>query len=66
MYGSTTTGTLEFRSIIESVRSSGFRDSKDFHLAEATHVDLAKKLVRCKSVLLPSNVYDLEYDKLGI
>ncbi|XP_022235771.1 internal alternative NAD(P)H-ubiquinone oxidoreductase A1, mitochondrial-like [Limulus polyphemus] len=63
---STTTGTLEFRSIIEPVRNSGFRQTNHFHQAEATSVDLNKKQLTCSSVFHPYLTYTLNYDKLVI
>ncbi|XP_041456726.1 external NADH-ubiquinone oxidoreductase 1, mitochondrial-like [Lytechinus variegatus] len=43
LLASTTVGTLEFRSIIEPVRNTGFRQSDHFHLAEAVKLDTKKK-----------------------
>ncbi|KAL8619151.1 hypothetical protein ACOMHN_019423 [Nucella lapillus] len=66
LLASTTVGTLEFRSIIEPIRNTGFRDSAHFHLSYATDVDLAKKSLAVTSVLRPSLSYSLSYDKLVI
>ncbi|CAH1801948.1 unnamed protein product [Owenia fusiformis] len=63
---STTVGTLEFRSIIEPVRNTGFRKTDHFHLSSATSVDPVNKEVLCTSVLKPDLVYKLSYDKLVI
>lgn len=63
---STTVGTLEFRSIIEPIRNSGFRETEHFHLSYGTSIDFKNKLLRCESVLKPSLQYDLKYDKLVI
>ena len=38
LLASTTVGTLEFRSIIEPVRNTGFRDEHHFHLSHAKYV----------------------------
>ncbi|KAK7488255.1 hypothetical protein BaRGS_00020562 [Batillaria attramentaria] len=66
LLASTTVGTLEFRSIIEPVRNTGFRDSAHFHLSYATSVDLAERSLQVTSVLRPSLSYTLQYDKLVI
>ena len=55
-----------FRSIIEPVRNTGFRDSAHFHLSYATDVDLANKSLKVTSVLRPSLSYTISYDKLVI
>ncbi|XP_076472969.1 putative NADH dehydrogenase [Babylonia areolata] len=66
LLASTTVGTLEFRSIIEPIRNTGFRDSAHFHLSYATDLDLARKTLEVTSVLRPSLSYSLSYDKLVI
>lgn len=66
LLASTTVGTLEFRSIIEPVRNTGFRQSDHFHLAEAVRLDAKNKIVTCQSAVDRSTQYDLEYDKLVI
>lgn len=66
LLASTTVGTLEFRSIIEPVRNTGFRDSAHFHLSYATDLDLAERTLKVTSVLRPSLSYSLQYDKLVI
>ncbi|KAL5017674.1 hypothetical protein ScPMuIL_007263 [Solemya velum] len=63
---STTVGTLEFRSIIEPVRNTGFRRTDHFHLSRACGLDPEKKILSCESVLRPSLTYYLKYDKLVI
>ncbi|XP_041347416.1 internal alternative NAD(P)H-ubiquinone oxidoreductase A1, mitochondrial-like [Gigantopelta aegis] len=63
---STTVGTLEFRSIIEPVRNSGFRQSAHFHLSRAVGLDTEEKTLVCESVLKQSLRYTLSYDKLVI
>lgn len=62
---STTVGTLEFRSIIEPVRNTGFRDEHHFQLAEAVELQPEKHKIICKSTL-NSDKYELEYDRLVI
>lgn len=66
LLASTTVGTLEFRSIIEPVRNTGFRDEHHFHLADAVGLDVESKVLKCASVLEPSMAYDVPYDKLVI
>lgn len=66
LLASTTVGTLEFRSIIEPVRNTGFRDEHHFHLSHAVGLDIEGKAVECVSVLDPSAVYRVVYDKLVI
>lgn len=66
LLASTTVGTLEFRSIIEPIRNTGFRDSAHFHLSYATGLNLAEKMLTVTSVLRPSLSYTLSYDKLVI
>lgn len=63
---STTVGTLEFRSIIEPIRNTGFRQVEHFHLSRAVGIDFKKQVVHVESVLKPDSRYDLEYDKLVI
>lgn len=63
---STTVGTLEFRSIIEPVRSVYFRNAQDFHLSSAMQLDVETKTLTCKSELPPHQTYSLSYDKLVI
>ncbi|KAK0058816.1 internal alternative NAD(P)H-ubiquinone oxidoreductase A1 mitochondrial-like isoform X2 [Biomphalaria pfeifferi] len=64
LLASTTVGTLEFRSIIEPVRNTGFRDSTHYHLSYATSLDAEAQLIHCTSVLKPSHQYTLHYDLL--
>ena len=66
LLASTTVGTLEFRSIIEPIRNSGFRDEHHFHLSCATGLDPDKRVVRCVSALDPGMSYDVEYDVLVV
>jgi len=62
---STTVGTLEFRSIIEPIRNTGFRDEHHFHLAEAVELRPDEHTIVCKSALNDDR-YNLTYDKLVI
>jgi NADH:ubiquinone reductase (non-electrogenic) len=57
---------LHFRSIIEPIRNTRFRQGDHFHLAFATGVDLEKQLVFCESALKQDIKYSLEYDHLVI
>ncbi|XP_038059705.1 probable NADH dehydrogenase [Patiria miniata] len=66
LLASTTVGTLEFRSIIEPVRNTGFRKTDHFHLSEAVGLDVDKKELHCQSVIKPDMTYALSYDKLVI
>ncbi|BFZ18506.1 hypothetical protein BsWGS_21545 [Bradybaena similaris] len=66
LLASTTVGTLEFRSIIEPVRCTGFRDSHHLHLSYAKGLDTKKQELYCTSVLNASLKYTLSYDKLVI
>ncbi|KAK7088099.1 probable NADH dehydrogenase [Littorina saxatilis] len=71
LLASTTVGTLEFRSIIEPIRNTGFRDSAHFHLSYATDLDLVNKSLSVTSVLQPTPTaaplsYKISYDKLVI
>ncbi|XP_033628065.1 internal alternative NAD(P)H-ubiquinone oxidoreductase A1, mitochondrial-like [Asterias rubens] len=66
LLASTTVGTLEFRSIIEPIRNTGFRQTDHFHLSEAVGIDVGKKELYCQSVLKPELTYNIEYDKLVI
>lgn len=66
LLASTAVGTLEFRSIIEPVRNTGFRDEHHFHLSHAVGVDVEGKVVKCTSMLDPGKEYEVPYDKLVI
>ncbi|ESP04189.1 hypothetical protein LOTGIDRAFT_224073 [Lottia gigantea] len=66
LLASTTVGTLEFRSIIQPIRESGFRDSAHFHLSHASKLDMKNKVLHCESVLTPDLQYTIDYDKLVI
>ena len=66
LLASTTVGTLEFRSIIEPVRNTGFRDEHHFHLSRAIGLDTSAHQLSCQSELDPSMVYTLDYDRLVI
>jgi NADH:ubiquinone reductase (non-electrogenic) len=62
LLASTTVGTLEFRSVIESVRLAG---RGDFLLAEATSLDMASRTLHCKGGL-DGHEFDLPFDLLVI
>ncbi|XP_033115494.1 internal alternative NAD(P)H-ubiquinone oxidoreductase A1, mitochondrial-like [Anneissia japonica] len=64
LLASTTVGTLEFRSIIEPVRNTGFRKTDHFHLSEAIGIDAKEKTLECQSVLTLGKAYKIKYDKL--
>ncbi len=66
LLASTTVGTLEFRSIIEPVRNTGFRDEHHFHLSHAVGLDMQNKIVHCRSALESGIQYDVTYDRLVI
>ncbi|XP_065839056.1 uncharacterized protein [Oscarella lobularis] len=67
LLASTTVGTLEFRSIIEPIRTNApFRDERDFHLSEAIRLEPKARTVWCRSVIEPSNLYPIAYDNLVI
>ena len=65
LLASTTVGTLEFRSIIEPVRNTKFRDDHHFQLAKAAKLHVDKCMVVCESVL-NNKRYEVSYDKLVI
>ena len=62
----TIVGTLEFRSIIEPVSNTGFRQTDHFHLSHATDIDPVSQTIQCQSVLCQKHQYQLAYDKLII
>lgn len=62
---STTVGTLEFRSIIEPIRNTGFRDEHHFQLAEAVKLLPDQHTVVCRSTL-NNDEYVLKYDRLVV
>ena len=66
LLASTTVGTLEFRSIIEPVRNTVFRQSDHFHLSHAINLDTNCKKLSCQSLLKQDHKYDLSYDRLAI
>ncbi|XP_077995904.1 uncharacterized protein LOC144449264 [Glandiceps talaboti] len=66
LLASTTVGTLEFRSIIEPIRNTGFRKTDHFHSSHAIELDTNKKVIKCQSVISADNIYDIPYDKLVI
>jgi NADH:ubiquinone reductase (non-electrogenic) len=66
VYHTAVSGTLEFRSIVEPIRNTGFRDEHHFHLSYATKLDHQTKTVYCTSALDPSISYPVKYDTLTI
>ena len=62
---STTVGTLEFRSIIEPVRNTMFRDDHHFQLARAVDLKPDANILVCETVL-GGKQYELDFDKLVI
>ena len=65
LLNSTTVGTLEFRSIIEPVRNTRFRDDSHFQLARATHLDADNNKLTCTTDI-GNHSYELDYDLLVI
>ena len=55
-----------FRSIIEPIRNTGFRQTDHFHLSRATGIDFKNQIISTESGLKPGLTYDLSYDKLVI
>lgn len=60
---STTVGTIEFRSIIEPIRTA--KEHITFYHAYCTEVDTARSMVHCKNAL-DGNPFALEFDLLVI
>ena len=60
---STTVGTIEFRSIIEPIRTA--KEHITFYHAYCTEVDTVRKMVQCKNAL-DGNPFALEFDLLVI
>ncbi|MHB1050501.1 MAG: FAD-dependent oxidoreductase [Bacteroidota bacterium] len=60
---STTVGTIEFRSIIEPIRTA--KEHITFYHAYCTEVDTVRKMVHCKNAL-DENPFALEFDLLVI
>lgn len=65
LLASTTVGTLEFRSIIEPVRNTRFRDDHHFQLSNALSFNTDRHIVECESTL-NGKCYNVHYDKLVI
>lgn len=55
-----------WRSIIEPVRNTTFRQTGDFHLSYATQLDMKNQVLHCESVLQPQLGYTVNFDKLVI
>jgi len=64
LLASTTVGTLEFRSIIQPVRVTKFRDESHFHLASVVDIDAKNDTIHCRSTLDEKVEYNLSYDRL--
>ncbi|MFZ4619250.1 MAG: FAD-dependent oxidoreductase [Bacteroidota bacterium] len=60
---STTVGTIEFRSIIEPIRSA--KENITYYHAYCTGIDTAKNSIHCKNAL-DGNEFDLPFDQLII
>lgn len=60
---STTVGTLEFRSVIEPVRTA--REGLHFYQADAVSLDTSKRILRCTSEHEPGE-FELSYDILAV
>ena len=57
---------FNFRSIIEPIRNTIFRETDHFHLSSATDVDLNNQAVKCQSVLKEDLTYEVPFDHLVI
>lgn len=55
-----------FRSVIEPVRNTIFRQPDHFHLSFATKLDIENKKIHCESVLKSELKYTIDFDKLVI
>lgn len=65
LLNSTTVGTLEFRSIIEPIRNSRFRDDHHFQLSTAVALEPEQNRLHCKADLTGEQ-YSIDYDQLVI
>jgi len=67
LLASTTTGTLNFTSIIDPVRQGHkFRSTQDYQCAKVLSIDPVSKSLQVQSALDESLKYDIEFDKLVI
>eukprot|EP00898_Chlorokybus_atmophyticus_P008967 jgi/Chlat1/9071/Chrsp94S00707 len=70
LLASTAVGTLEFRSVVQAVRATGFRDEHDFNLAQVTGIDTQKRELRCVSATdedeVAGSVFAVPYDALAV
>ena len=57
---------FNYRSVIEPIRNTIFRQPDHFHLSYATKLDTANKKIYCESVLKSDLKYAIDYDKLVI
>jgi hypothetical protein len=55
-----------FRSIVEPVRETKFRQADHFHLAIATGLNIKEKTVECQSTIRDDIIFKRSYDKLVI
>jgi len=62
---STTTGTLEFRSIIEPIRESALLSHGSFYQATCTNIDHEKNVIKCRDYYKDEE-FEVNYDKLVI
>lgn len=60
---STTVGTIEFRSIIEPIRTS--RNDLGYYQAKCVSIEPGKNIARCETIQ-SGEVFDLEYDQIVI
>lgn len=65
LLNSTTVGTLEFRSIIEPIRNSEFRDDHHFQLSTAVALEPEQNRLHCQADLTGEQ-YSIDYDQLVI
>uniref|UniRef100_A0A7S4I0K7 FAD/NAD(P)-binding domain-containing protein n=1 Tax=Vannella robusta TaxID=1487602 RepID=A0A7S4I0K7_9EUKA len=61
---STTTGTLEFRSIVEPIRTSKIMDHVTYYQAHCTSFEPEKNLIHCESEY--TGTFEVDYDKLVV
>ena len=65
LLNSTTVGTLEFRSIIEPIRNTRFRDDHHFQLSTAIALEPDRNRLHCEADLTGEK-YSIDYDQLVI
>ncbi len=57
---------MEFRSIVEPIRNTGFRDEHHYHLSYATGLNTNNNTVECTSAIDETVKYSVTYDYLVI